>query len=293
MPKENEKETKPAEEAAAEAVEVETIVEKATLEVEKDIITASTDEEAKTAKPSITIDVDAWQPKTQLGQLVKAGQITTIDTVLDEGLKILETEIVDMLLPGMGTELLMVGQSRGKFGGGARRIFKQTQKKTPEGNKPHFFCFAVVGNENGIVGAGAGKSKDTVPAREKAVRNAKLNIFKIRRGCGSWQCHCATPHSIPFTVMGKCGGSVIELLPAPKGNGLVCEKEVAKILQLAGIKDVWSQARGQTRQKQNLITACIAALKQLGKTKVRPADARATGSVEGIIKKAEGEAQAT
>ena len=102
-------------------------------------------------------------------------------------------------------DLLLIGQSKGKFGGGARRIFKQTQKKTPEGNKPSFACAAVVGNEDGYVGVGSGKSKDTVPAREKAIRRAKLNLFKIRRGCGSWECNCKTHHSIPFETEGKCG----------------------------------------------------------------------------------------
>ena len=71
------------------------------------------------------------------------------------------------------TELLLVGQSKGKFGGGQRRVFKQTQKKTREGNKPSFSTFAVVGNHNGYVGLGSGKSKETVPARDKSKRKAK------------------------------------------------------------------------------------------------------------------------
>ena len=58
-----------------------------------------------------------------------------------------------------------------------------------------------MGNKNGVIGVGYGKSKETVPAREKAFRNAKLNIFKIRRGCGSWECMCGEPHSIPFMIL--------------------------------------------------------------------------------------------
>ena len=54
-------------------------------------------------------------------------------------------------------------------------------RKTAEGNKPHFAALAVVGNKNGYVGIGYGKARETVPAREKAVRNAKLNVIKIRR----------------------------------------------------------------------------------------------------------------
>ena len=126
-------------------------------------------------------DKEAWKPKTELGRKVKSGEIKDIDEILDTGKVILEAEIVDVLLPGLENELLLVGQSKGKFGGGSRRIFRQTQKKTREGNKPKFATVAVVGNGNGYVGVGHGKSKETVPAREKSLRNAKLSIFKIKR----------------------------------------------------------------------------------------------------------------
>jgi small subunit ribosomal protein S5 len=181
----------------------------------------------------------------------------------------------------MESELLLIGQSKGKFGGGSRRIFRQTQKKTPEGNKPSFACFAAVGNFDGYVGAGNGKSKDTVPAREKATRTAKLNVFKIRRGCGSWECGCKTPHSIPFAVEGKCSSVKIKLMPAPKGKGLCVEPECAKILRLAGVKDVWSKTFGQTRNKTNLIKACIAALRQLNIVKVQTNKKKDLGILEG------------
>ena len=103
----------------------------------------------------------------------------SVDEILDSGRTILEPEIVDTLLE-LETEMLLIGQAKGKFGGGARRVFKQTQKKTKEGNKPSFASNAVVGNQNGLVGVGYGKSKETVPAREKAIRNAKKNIFKMQ-----------------------------------------------------------------------------------------------------------------
>ncbi|MFT4305063.1 MAG: hypothetical protein ACMXX8_03140, partial [Candidatus Woesearchaeota archaeon] len=126
-----------------------------------------------------------WEPKTDLGKDVKNGKITDIDQILDSGKKILEPEIVDYLMPDLETDLLLIGQSKGKFGGGQRRVFRQTQKKTREGNKPQFATIAIVGDKNGHIGIGYGKSRETVPAREKAIRRAKLNIFKIRRGSGS------------------------------------------------------------------------------------------------------------
>src|SRR3989344_5637708 len=92
---------------------------------------------------------EAMKPKTSLGIKVKNCEVNTIDYVLDKRIKILEPEIVDALLPNIVTDLLMVGQAKGKFGGGQKRVFKQTQKKTQEGNKPKFATFAVIGNENG------------------------------------------------------------------------------------------------------------------------------------------------
>lgn len=250
------------------------------IEVEKDVMTEVPDVE-KESKPEIKIDVDAWTPKTEIGRKVKAGEITDIDEILSSNQNIMEDQIVDILLPGVEHELLMIGQSKGKFGGGARRIFKQTQKKTTEGNKPSFCCIAAVGNNNGYVGVGFGKSKDTVPSREKALRKAKIGLFKIRRGAGSWEDTTSEPHSIPFKVEGKCGSVRIVLMPAPLGKGLIVETECAKILRLAGIKNVYSKTYGMTTSKQNLIKACVSALRKLSDFKARPKDMESVGLIEG------------
>lgn len=214
-------------------------------------------------------DKESWKPKTLLGKKVKNDEIVSIDQILDKRERILEQQIVDSLLPNLSSDLLLIGQSKGKFGGGAKRVFKQTQKKTQEGNKPKFATFAIVGNEDGYIGVGYGKSKETVPAREKAIRNAKLNIIKIRRGCGSWQCGCKEPHTIPFAVEGKCGSVIIKLMPAPRGTGLCVEGECKKILKSAGIKDIWSKTLGQTKTKINLVNACFNALKRLMEMKIQ------------------------
>lgn len=240
-------------------------------------------EEAKGEIASVkgSFDKAGWAPKTGLGKKVKSGEISNIDAILDNGLMILEPAIVDALLPDLQSDLLLIGQAKGKFGGGQRRVFKQTQKKTREGNKPKFATMACVGNLNGYVGLGYGKSKETVPAREKAVKSAKLNIIKIRRGCGSWKCGCGEPHSIPFEVVGKCGSCVMILRPAPKGTGLCVEKECAKILRLAGVKDVWSKSFGHT--KDNLVRASFVALRKLAETKIGVREIEACGVVEGAV----------
>lgn len=227
---------------------------------------------------------EVWKPKTSLGLKVKNGEITNIDYALDRRVKILEPEIVDALLPNLTTDLLMIGQSKGKFGGGQKRVFKQTQKKTQEGNKPKFATCAVIGNGDGYVGIGYGKSKETVPAREKAIRQAKMNIIKIRRGCGDWGCGCGDAHTVPFKVRGKVGSVEITLIPAPKGTGLKVEKECQKVLKLAGIKDVWSRTEGQTRSKLNLLFACFKALQQLVGFKVNQRNIEKLKIVEGSLK---------
>ena len=226
-------------------------------------------------------DTESWKPKTEIGIKVKKGEIVDINEVLDQGNRILEAKIVDALIPNLETDLIEIGQSKGKFGGGKRSIWKQTQKKSKEGNKPSFSTVAVVGNEDGFVGIGKGKAKETVPAREKATRQAKLNLIKIKRGCGSWECGCGEAHTIPFKVWGKCGSVEITLMPAPKGTKLCVEKECKKLLKFAGVKDVYSKTKGHTKTKINLIFACMEALKQLSKVKVKEDYAKKAGIIEG------------
>jgi small subunit ribosomal protein S5 len=202
-------------------------------DVEDDVIAVAVEVEpgAVLEQKATTADV-GWTPKTELGRKVKEGKITDIDEVLNAHVPIFESQIVDVLLPNMESDLLLIGQAKGKFGGGQRRVFRQTQKKTAEGNKPKFGTCAVIGNKDGYVGVGYGKSKETVPARDKALRNAKLGIQRIRRGCGSWQCGCGEPHSIPYAVNGKCGAITIRMMPAPKGKGLLAQRELQQILML-------------------------------------------------------------
>jgi len=209
--------------------------------------------------------VASWIPKTKVGKLVKEKKITNIDEILDK-YKIMEAEVVDCLL-SVKSDLLAIGQAKGKFGGGKRRAWRQTQKKTKEGNIPTFACMAVIGDENGHVGLGYGRAKETLPARAKASRDARLNLIKVRRGCGSFDCSCKEEHSIPFKVEGKCSSSRVILMPAPQGTGLVIGNECKKILRLAGIKDIYSKTFGQTRSTINLAKACLSALKKTNQIK--------------------------
>ena len=77
----------------------------------------------------------------------------------------------------------------------------------------------VVGDGNGHVGIGEGKAKETLPARDKAIRKAKLNIIKIERSCSGFDCACNELHTVPFKVTGKSGSVRVTLIPAPQGTG--------------------------------------------------------------------------
>jgi len=208
--------------------------------------------------------VDSWVPKTVLGRLVKEGKIKNIDEIISNHKKILESEIVDSLLR-LEKDLLLIGQAKGKFGGGKRRAWRQTQRKTMEGNVVTFSCMAVVGDKSSHVGVGYGKSKETLPSREKAIRKAKLNIIKITRGFETQEEKSALPHTVPFAVEGKCGSIRIKLIPAPRGTGLVIGDEGKKILRLAGIEDIYAVTNGHTRTTFNVAKAIIDALEKTNK----------------------------
>ena len=208
--------------------------------------------------------LDNWVPRTQLGRDVRAGKVKNIEEVFDAGLKIMEPEIVDLLVRGLHTDTLFIGQAKGKFGGGKRRAFRQTQKKTKEGNVLTFGVMAVTGDGHGHVGIGYGRAAETLPAKEKAIRKAKLNIMKIPRGCASYDCSCEEEHSIPVAVEGKCSSVRVKLMPAPQGTGLVINDEMKKILRAAGIKDVYGKCSGKIKTTFNTAKACMKALVKLG-----------------------------
>src|SRR3989338_6950313 len=206
--------------------------------------------------------LDECVPKTALGRQVKAGEITSLEQIFASGRRIMEAEVVDALIPDLSNDFILIGQMHGKFGGGRRRIIRQTQKKTAEGNKPKFTALAIVGNKKGYVGIGIGKAKESLPAREKALRQAKLNLCQVKFGSGDWADTAGGTHSLPFKVTGKCGSVEVRLMPAPKGTGLVVDEEVKKLMSIAGYKDMRSKSSGQTRQKINFINACMQALKK-------------------------------
>ncbi|RIB35695.1 MAG: 30S ribosomal protein S5 [Candidatus Nanoclepta minutus] len=234
-------------------------------------------EEQEEAKEKI----GEWIPKTRLGKMVKEGKIGSIEQIFLNGYKILEPEIVDFFIPDLKIDFIRLGLSIGKYR--RPKIVKMVRRKTAEGDKPSWVALAVVGNGNGYVGVGLGKSYDIPLAMQKAVRKAKLNIIPVGRGCGAWECACGNPHSVPFKVRGKVGSVEVVFIPAPLGTGLVAPDEIKKLLVLAGIKDVWMQSFGQTRRRINFIRAAFLALKQTMEYGIKQDYVRLSGLRFGFI----------
>jgi len=203
-----------------------------------------------------TSTLEEWKPRTKLGWMVKEGKITSIDEIFALNLKIKEPEIVDYLLPNLKYEILDV---------------TLVQKMTDAGRRTKFRVLVVVGNEDGYVGLGLGKAKQLRVAIEKALIDAKLNIIPVRRGCGSWECNCNEPHSVPFVVEGKSGSVRVRLIPASLGTGLVAGNAAKVVLRMAGIRDVWTWSKGETRTTMNFAKAVFDALRNLNKI-VSPVD---------------------
>ncbi len=195
-----------------------------------------------------------WVPQTRLGKLVREGQVTNMNEALESGLPIRESQIVDALIPEIRDEVLDINM---------------VQRMTDSGRRVKFRATVIVGNGDGFVGIGEGKDVQVGIAIKKAIDTAKMNIMGIKRGCGSWECGCGLEHTVPFSVEGKAGSVTVELKPAPRGLGLASGGTAKKVLEIAGIKDVWARANGETRTTLNFARATYNALIRTTTMKVK------------------------
>jgi small subunit ribosomal protein S5 len=198
-----------------------------------------------------SVDLEGWDPKSTLGKMIKAGEITSFEEIIEMGKPILESEVVDSLLADLESETLEI---------------RTTQRVTDSGKRTKFRVITVVGDRKGHVGVGVGKSEELRPAIGYAVKSAKKNMISIVTGCGSWECKCSINHSVPQKTDGKEGSTVITLKPAPKGLGLAGNNVVKKVLGMAGVADVWSSMIGG-KNTYNMAMATLHALDNLNTLK--------------------------
>lgn len=129
---------------------------------------------------------------------------------------------------------------------------QRVTKVTKGGRAFGFSAIVVVGDENGIVGHGLGKSKEVSEAISKAVEDAKKNLVKIPLVNGT----------IPHEQKGKYGGARVLLMPAATGTGVIAGGAIRAVLESVGVHDVLSKNQGSSNP-HNVVKATFDALLQL------------------------------
>ncbi|AKT91654.1 MAG: 30S ribosomal protein S5 [Campylobacter gracilis] len=120
------------------------------------------------------------------------------------------------------------------------------------GRRFRFTALIVVGNRNGLVGFGFGKSKEVPDAIKKAVDDAFKNIIKVNLN-GS---------TITHDIEVKYNASKILLKPASEGTGVIAGGSVRPVLELAGVKDILTKSLG-SNNSSNVVRATMKALSML------------------------------
>jgi len=125
-------------------------------------------------------------------------------------------------------------------------------KVTKGGRTFSFSAIVVVGDENGVVGQGLGKSKEVAEAISKAVEDAKKNLVRIPIAKGT----------VPHEQKGKFGGARVFLKPASQGTGVIAGGAVRSVLEAVGVHNVLSKSQGSSNP-HNVVKATFDALLQL------------------------------
>ncbi|MFK5957920.1 MAG: 30S ribosomal protein S5 [Lutibacter sp.] len=129
---------------------------------------------------------------------------------------------------------------------------QRVTKVTKGGRAFGFSAIVVVGDGNGVVGQGLGKSKDVASAIAKAIEDAKKNLVRIP----------IIKQTLPHEQKGKYGGARVFLKPASHGTGVIAGGAVRAVLESVGVHDVLSKSQGSSNP-HNVVKATFDALLQL------------------------------
>jgi len=192
-------------------------------------------------------DKDAWTPLTKLGRLVKYNHIKSLEEIYTHSIPIKESQIVDELLSKTKREL-------------SDEVMKimSVQKQTKAGQRTRFKAIVAIGDRDGHVGLGVKLAKEVQIAIKGALVAAKLSLVPVRRGY--WGNKIGNVHTVPVKVTGQCGSVRVRLIPAPRGTGIVGAPTSKKLLQFAGVEDVFTASSGSTKTLENFVRATYDAL---------------------------------